>query len=131
MENRLFTLKTLFLPSGEGKSVFRKKCFFDPDHAPPPQGGFLKSRIFSENRLFTLKTLFSASGEGKPVFRKKCFFDPDANGHTHTHTHIHTNYFFSYDPPYSRGNISNSLSLFCLDNDSPRVETSTVFSIFE
>jgi hypothetical protein len=24
---------------------------------------------------------------------------------TYTHTHTHTNYFFSYDPPYSRGNI--------------------------
>ena len=22
-----------------------------------------------------------------------------------TDTHTHTNYFFSYDPPYSRGNI--------------------------
>ena len=31
LENRFFTLQTLFLPSGARKSVFRKKCFFDPD----------------------------------------------------------------------------------------------------
>ena len=47
MENRLFTLKTLFLASGEGKSVFRKKCFFDPDHAPP-RGGFSKVEFFQK-----------------------------------------------------------------------------------
>ena len=38
------------------------------------------------------------SGAGKSVFRKKCFFDPDANTHK---------LFFSYDPPYSRGNNRN------------------------
>ncbi len=28
-----------------------------------------------------------------------------------THTHIATNYFFSYDPPYSRGNKRSSQNL--------------------
>ena len=32
-------------------------------------------------------------------YQNRCSFDPDANKHTHTHK-----LFFSYDPPYSRGN---------------------------
>ena len=64
-----------------------------------PQGGFLKSRIFSENRLFTLKTLFLPSGAGKSVFRKKCFFDL-------TQTYKPTNkriYFFRMTLPSVEG----------------------------
>jgi len=34
-------------------------------------------------------------------FLNRCSFDPDANRQTDRQT----NEFFSYDPPYSRGNI--------------------------
>ena len=92
----VFLLKTLFLSSQHKSKKLGKKCFFDLYHAPPQGGGLLKSRIFGENRFLTLKTLFLIFGGRKSIFLKKCFFDPDANRHT--------NYFFSYDPPYSRGN---------------------------
>ena len=56
--NLFFTLKTLFLLSGTGKSSFKKKCFFDPHHCPPSGGGgFSKVKSFQEI-VFSLRNHF-------------------------------------------------------------------------
>ena len=45
-------------------------------------------------------------------FLNRCSFDPDANRQTNKQT----NEFFSYDPPYSRGNKNQYLESTCILN---------------
>jgi hypothetical protein len=60
----------------------------------------------------TLKTPFKRCFMKFRAFSKKCFFDPKLNVLlTLTQTHKPTNYFFSYDPPFSRGNYWTIIQL--------------------